>query len=131
MPIVSWHSPDSVSAFERRLNASLDAAAAAALQAHPELLGVWLFGSRARGSAGARSDVDLLLIARSVAARPLDRPLAYRDLLEGIPAPTDLLVLTPEELVHRQDEPFYRRILAEARPLATRVGLSGLVGSLG
>ncbi|MGD2084384.1 MAG: nucleotidyltransferase domain-containing protein [Chromatiales bacterium] len=126
MPSVSWHSPESVSAFERRLQTSLGAAATAALEAHPELLGIWLFGSRARGSAGARSDVDLLLIARDVAARPLDRPLPYRDLLAGIPAPTDLLVLTPAELAHRQDEPFYRRVLVEAQPLATRIELADL-----
>jgi len=87
---------------------------------------VWLFGSRARGDFGARSDVDLLLLASTAGPRQMDRPLDYRALLERIPAPVDLLVLTPAELDALADQPFYRRLLAEARALAVREGTPAL-----
>lgn len=126
MPNVSWNSYADVSAYNRRLDQALTEAARAALSDHPELLGVWLFGSRARGDFGARSDVDLLLLVGSARPRQMDRPLDYRDLLERIPAPVDLLVLTPAELDDLADQPFYRRVLAEARVLAMRANASGL-----
>lgn len=122
MPIVSWNSFASVSAFDEALDRALRQSAARALETHAELVGVWLFGSRARGEAGARSDVDLLLLASRARPRMMDRLLDYGDLLEGIPAPVDLLVLTPQELADHRDEPFYRRLLREARPLACRDG---------
>jgi predicted nucleotidyltransferase len=126
MPTVSWNSYADVSAYNRRLEEALREAAQAALAAHGELLGVWLFGSRARGDFGARSDVDLLLLASTARPRQMDRPLDYRDLLERIPAPVDLLVLTPAELDALVDQPFYRRLLTEARALAVREGTAGL-----
>lgn len=126
MPIVSWNSYADVSAYNRRLAASLTEAAAAALRDHPELLGVWLFGSRARGDYAARSDVDLLLVVSSARPRQMDRLPDYKDLLERIPAPVDLLVLTPAELRCLADSPFYRRVLDEARVLALREGAPDL-----
>lgn len=122
MPIVSWNSFAVVSAYNEALDRALRQSAARALEAHAELLGVWLFGSRARGEAGARSDVDLLLLASRARPRMMDRLLDYGDLLEGIPAPVDPLVLTPQELADHRDEPFYRRLLREARLLACRDG---------
>lgn len=120
MPIVSWNSYADVSAYNRSLERALQEAAHAALEGHPEVLGVWLFGSRARGDFGARSDVDLLLLVSSARTRQMDRVLDYRDLLELIPAPVDLLVLTPDELDAAADQPFYRRLCKEALTLALR-----------
>lgn len=65
MPSVSWNSYADVSAYNRRLEQALTEDARPALCDHSELLGVWLFGSRARGDFGARSEVDLLQLARS------------------------------------------------------------------
>jgi predicted nucleotidyltransferase len=122
MPIVSWHSFADVLAYNRALAGALREAAAAALSQHEEVFGIWLFGSRARGDKGPRSDVDLLVLAASATPRMMDRVLDYRDLLDRIPAPVDMLVLTPEELEGCRDEPFYRRLLREARPLVCREG---------
>ncbi len=55
-----------------------------------------LFGSRARGTADARSDVDLLVICREITNRrrlmvEMDRALA------GLGIARDVLVMTPQE----------------------------------
>ena len=55
-----------------------------------------LFGSQARGTADARSDVDLLVICRQVTNRrklmvKMDRALA------GLGIARDVLVMTPQE----------------------------------
>lgn len=66
----------------------------------------YLFGSYARGSATADSDVDLILVApsqRSFSDRFRDVP----DLDDGLP-PIDLLIYTPTE---------WRRLLAHPTPL--------------
>lgn len=124
MPNVSWHSPDSVSAFDQALASDLRAAADAALRAHPELLGIWLFGSRARGDCGPRSDVDLLLVVRQASGRMMDRVLDFGELHGGLDAPVDMLVLTADEVAARASEPFFRRLLREARPVASRAGVT-------
>lgn len=56
-----------------------------------------LFGSHARGTAGADSDVDLLVVTRVDGSR---RRLATEiDLsLIGTALPTDVIVVTPEEV---------------------------------
>ena len=120
MPIVSWHSFEDVSAYNKTLDVALQAAAELALEEHGKLLGVWLFGSRARGDVGPRSDVDLFLLATRVAPRMMDRVLDYQALLGQIQAPVDLIVLTPTELDELHQEPFYRQLLRDAKPLACR-----------
>ena len=120
MPIVSWHSFEDVSAYNKTLAVALQAAAESALEEHGELLGVWLFGSRAREDVGPRSDVDLFLLATRVAPRMMDRVLDYQELLGQIQAPVDLIVLTPTELDELHQEPFYRQLLRDAKPLACR-----------
>jgi predicted nucleotidyltransferase len=55
-----------------------------------------VFGSYARGSADAYSDLDLVVVMQTDAPR-LDRHRALRSLLDAIPIPVDLLVFTPEE----------------------------------
>jgi predicted nucleotidyltransferase len=59
----------------------MDSAAAVStlLEAIPDAIAVYLFGSRARGDAHAKSDVDLAVLGRS----PLD-PVARFELQEGI-----------------------------------------------
>jgi predicted nucleotidyltransferase len=54
------------------------------------------FGSYARGTADAYSDLDLVVVMRTDLPR-LERHRALAPLLEAIPVPVDLLVYTPEE----------------------------------
>ena len=65
---------------------------------------VILFGSHARGTAGEDSDADLLVVMRvsgSKRAQAVQIDLA----LEGIPIPTDVIVVTPEEVEKYRDCP--------------------------
>ena len=55
-----------------------------------------LFGSQARRTADARSDVDLLVVCR-VRRRRHDVVSAMYDALADLRIPMDLVVLTPEE----------------------------------
>lgn len=74
-----------------------------------------LFGSFARGTADALSDVDLVLI------EPTDRPFVERGLahpaLFRLGVGVDLLVYTPQE---------WARMREEANPLAERVTREGV-----
>jgi predicted nucleotidyltransferase len=54
------------------------------------------FGSYARGTADAYSDLDLAVIL-DTQEPPLERPRRLRELLDALPLPVDLLVYTPEE----------------------------------
>ena len=76
----------------------------------------WIFGSHARGTASAESDLDLIVVA------PTDRPSVerFRDYLPAILEAcvgVDLLVYTPEEFARMQAEarPFLVDALAGAR----------------
>lgn len=55
-----------------------------------------LFGSQARGTAGDRSDVDLLVVC-PVAGRKRDLMVAMDRALGGLGIARDVIVLTPEE----------------------------------
>jgi predicted nucleotidyltransferase len=55
-----------------------------------------LFGSQARGTADARSDVDLLVICR-IAGRRRPLVVAMDRSLHGLGLARDIMVLTPEE----------------------------------
>ena len=58
---------------------------------------ILLFGSAARGEAGAESDVDLLVIKSGVPhRRRLAQDIYVR--LIGIPIPIDIIVVTPEDI---------------------------------
>jgi predicted nucleotidyltransferase len=67
------------------------------VQFHPQR--VILFGSQARGTADARSDVDLLVICRFDAEWESRRTLmiAMDRALKGLGMARDVIVLTPEE----------------------------------
>jgi len=68
--------------------------------AHPER--IILFGSAARGEGGPDSDLDLLVVKAGVHRRRLARQI-YRALF-GIPAPVDVIVVTPEDIEAFRDK---------------------------
>jgi predicted nucleotidyltransferase len=80
---------------------------------------VLLFGSRARGTATRRSDLDLLVVCNTDEP-PLERIGRVLRLLQDSPWPVEPVVLTPEELEAMSHRPFIRRILAEGRVLYER-----------
>lgn len=81
-----------------------------------------LFGSRARGNTETHSDVDLLVIMPVPGTR---RKLATEiDLsLVGIDLPTDVIVVTPEEVQRNQDRigTIIRPAVREGKVLYERV----------
>jgi len=97
-PDVLWPAPPPLS------RAKLVALLRRRLPAH--VREAYVFGSYARGSATADSDVDLILVAPSERSFP-DRFRDFPDLDDGLP-PIDLLIYTPTE---------WRRLLAHPTPL--------------
>lgn len=61
-----------------------------------------LFGSHARGEAGPDSDVDLLVVM-PVQGSLVEKRLAIRAALHGIPVPLDVVVTSPDEFAWRKD----------------------------
>ena len=80
--------------------------------------GAWLFGSQARGTADAESDIDLIVVQPSDEPRPLRR-LAYSDAVDAAGGAVDLLVYTPEEFeaMRSAGRPFLVDALLEAKPV--------------
>lgn len=80
-----------------------------------------LFGSCARGMAGPDSDVDLLVVMNVVGSK---RQAATEiDLLmQGIPIPTDILVVTPDDVERGRNLPgtVIREAMREGRMLYER-----------
>ena len=78
--------------------------------------GAWLFGSQARGTADAESDIDLIVVQPSDEPRPMRR-LAYSEAVAAAGGAVDLLVYTPEELeaLKAQERPFVINALMEAK----------------
>jgi predicted nucleotidyltransferase len=58
---------------------------------------VWLFGSQARGNAGADSDIDLLAVIPHSTASRYQRAVAARRELSDFNVPMDIVVLTHDE----------------------------------
>lgn len=78
----------------------------------------WIFGSHARGTSSADSDIDVIVVA------PTERPFVerFRDYLPAIAGASvgvDLLVYTPDEFAQKQAEenPFLVDALADARQI--------------
>ena len=69
---------------------------------HPER--IILFGSHATRRAGPDSDVDLLIVMPFV-GRHFDQALAIRQLLRGVGAAKDIVVLRPQEFAAQRDVP--------------------------
>lgn len=80
---------------------------------------ILLFGSFARGEAGRRSDLDLIIVWQTDLG-PLERIGRALQLLADAPRPVDVLVYTPAEFAERADLPFLRGILREAKVLYER-----------
>lgn len=66
------------------------------LRSEKELEQIILFGSQARGSAGEKSDIDLLLIIKNIQNR-FELMRRLRRKLLSIPYDFDVLTVTPEE----------------------------------
>ena len=67
---------------------------------HPER--IILFGSHARGTATADSDVDLLVVM-PVKGSKRDKAVQIRAVLHDIAVPKDIIVTTPEDFAWRKD----------------------------
>ena len=82
---------------------------------------VILFGSHARGEAGADSDVDLLVVLGGPLKRRETR-LAIRTALHGMGTAKDIVVVTPEEMDAQKDlaGSIVRPALLEGRVLYDR-----------
>lgn len=76
-----------------------------ALEDRADIAAAWLFGSRARGTAGGASDVDIAILLRRDPPRSLaGLHLDLRDELAGeVGRPVDLVILNhaPPDLIHR------------------------------
>lgn len=85
----------------------------------PEL--ILLYGSFAKGQATVDSDVDLLVV---VAGEARTRELAaeLRELVDGLPVPVDLKVITKQRMEDRRQGPhgFLRSILSSGVMLYER-----------
>lgn len=77
---------------------------------HPER--IYLFGSRAWGTPGPDSDVDLMVIVDKSDERPARRDARGLTALSGILVPTDVIVQTREE---------FGRFLGVPAALETRI----------
>jgi predicted nucleotidyltransferase len=119
--------PETSSAFVRVFSLDRDAVVARLRQLSAELLArdrnvrrVMLFGSLAADAYSPRSDADLLVVLASDGRRRMDRTTDF--ILHFLPGgcPTDVLVYTEAELEREKDEPFLRRVLAQAVVLAER-----------
>ena len=65
-----------------------------------------LFGSHARGNAGSHSDVDLLVVLKSLDDWPKrDNPIRAA-IAEHFILPVDVLVSTPERLAEQRKNPY-------------------------
>jgi len=69
-------------------------------QFHPER--IILFGSHARGEAGADSDVDLLIVM-AVEGSKRAKQLEIRAAVHDVHVPKDIIVSRPEEFQWRKD----------------------------
>ncbi len=89
---------------------------------HTQAQAVVLFGSHARGQAGADSDVDLLVIAESDLPRH-KRSRQLHLLFKPYPFAMDILVYTPREVeTEREFElSFISRVLREGKRLYGRL----------
>ena len=65
---------------------------------------VILFGSHATGRAGPDSDVDLLVVMKSVKSKA-QQEIALRMALRDFPTPKDIIVTTAEEFEWRKKIP--------------------------
>lgn len=79
---------------------------------------VFVFGSHARGDAGPRSDLDILVIETEV-ENPAEEAIRLRRTLRGLSVPTDIVVVSEEDAEEWRDVPgsIVHAALADSRPL--------------
>jgi predicted nucleotidyltransferase len=65
---------------------------------------VYLFGSRANGTATTGSDYDLFMVVKDSDLEPRDRVLKARELLWNTPGAVDLFIYTEAEFEDWKDE---------------------------
>jgi Nucleotidyltransferase domain len=87
--------------------------AAAEAQRRPDLMGLGIFGSYARGDAGVGSDLDLVSVLRQTRTPALRRAADWD--LTSLPVPAEILVYTLEEWarLQRSDRRFARVLAHE------------------
>ncbi len=109
-------SSGSVKAFLINSNEVIKAAKQASLLAmtkFPEIKEIWLFGSVAKSEATGMSDIDILLIADTTIANPVDRvKMYYPFFADSLKIACDVIVICPEE------KPLYTEMLQDAIQLA-------------
>lgn len=90
---------------------------------------VLLFGSAARGTLGADSDLDILVVMRGAVHRRQTAQKIYRD-LQGVGAPVDVVVVTEEDIAKYGDKPgtILRPALSEGQVLYDAGCQGGLLG---
>jgi len=81
----------------------------------------WVFGSHARGTADAYSDLDVIVVAPTGRAF-FGRHRDYLDAIVAAPAPVQMLINTPEEFARMREEerPFLVHALDGARLIYER-----------
>ena len=81
-----------------------------------------LFGSHARGEAGAHSDVDLLVVLCTEAGRPQHGNPIRRAIAERFILPIDVIIRSPEDLAEQCDDPYslIHKVLEEGKVLYER-----------
>lgn len=77
---------------------SVQRAVVTLVQSRCEVKLVKLFGSFAKGTATAASDVDIMIIVKDSRLRLLDRPIAYLPYFSDIGMPVELFVYTQNEI---------------------------------
>ncbi len=65
-----------------------------------------LFGSHARGNAGSHSDVDLLVVLKSLDGWPKRGNPIRRAIGEQFILPVDVLITTQDRLAKQRDNPY-------------------------
>ncbi len=82
------------------------------------VVSVWLFGSLARGDYLPGSDADLLIVLEKIAGPLSARIDRFVDRFAGVGVPVDLFPVSEAELVKREEDPFWAKVLAERERLA-------------
>ncbi len=82
-----------------------------------------LFGSHAKGTAGADSDIDLLVVMPVLGSKR-EKQIELRLAVHDIDAPKDIVVATPDELMRQKDiaGTIFRPALQEGKVLYARAG---------
>lgn len=80
---------------------------------------MYLFGSHARGTAGPRSDLDILVVEREL-GDPAEESVRLRRALRGLRVAVDIIVISAQEFDEWRDVPgsLVHAALSESRLLA-------------